>query len=322
MNSFCIEKTGILFLVISILTVSGPAFSQQSDNLDKEKIDFISKVAHDACERVPLSGSSSKKEFEAEAKAGVDGFLKKFSDVHVDGKVEASSSSYQGVFQKDLADVLKHSIDCKKDLFTLLVNKLITTPANVPGAELKQAVPDASEGLARHGRGEVNTSASSDIDDQKKRSAAKPIKTVKANGLGITYFPVVTTYASNALNLKILFENTTNSDISILFGDGYAVLNDYSGEKNTSNSIDGVRFNGNGKWNILNDGAKLFHNEATTLSPGSTINATVHFSANGKNKNDIVDAFVFNANLFVFDGREYKEFSLSTPPLPLLVFMK
>jgi len=300
---YCTASIGsrLVFFLVNLF-FSTEAYSQQKDSEYKEKLAYINRFASDMCSKVPLSGSSSNRELTLEGKAEVDALIKKLGSASVDAKYQDSASNYSGVLQKDLAGILQNSINCKKEIATLLITKLIGEPSQ--HIVVEDPVPVVSE------------------EDRKIQLSKRVVATSKYGGLNITYYPVVTTYMSYSLNLPMLFENKGQSSVQVLFCDGYAVLVDYAGEKTTSGNIDGVKFNGNGRGNVLGDGAKLFHNEATAIPPGASIRVVVHFNSNGRNKSDVGNAFSFTANLATFDGRKYEMVTLSSTALPMYVFAK
>lgn len=119
---------GIICLVILFL------FANQawSDELDKKKkaLDIISDIADRICYSVPLHGSSNKVEISGEAKAELTGVTKKLADIGLKGAAKYESAEYQGVLQSDLAKTLRNSSDCKKDVYRMLIDRLMPVQMN------------------------------------------------------------------------------------------------------------------------------------------------------------------------------------------------
>jgi hypothetical protein len=119
---------GIICLVILFL------FANQAwaDELDTKKkaLEIISDHANRICYSVPLHGGSNKVEISGEAKAALTGVAKKLADLGLKGASKYESAEYQGVLQSDLAKTLRNSSDCKKDVYRMLIDRLMPVQMN------------------------------------------------------------------------------------------------------------------------------------------------------------------------------------------------
>ena len=118
----------IICLVILFL------FANQAwaDELDTKKkaLEIISDHANRICYSVPLHGGSNKVEISGEAKAELTGVTKKLADLGLKGAAKYENAEYQGVLQSDLAKTLRNSSDCKKDVYRMLIDRLMPVQMN------------------------------------------------------------------------------------------------------------------------------------------------------------------------------------------------
>lgn len=111
---------------MGLITSSFCYSSQGLDESDKA-IKIIVNAAKDLCETVPLSGGTEGIQLTGDARAKLKGVLKKLADIGIEGAVKYEKSSYDGVLQKDLANIINQSTNCKMDVWNDLKDKLISS---------------------------------------------------------------------------------------------------------------------------------------------------------------------------------------------------
>jgi hypothetical protein len=121
--------------LIGILTAGGlltisPVCSSSSALADAftdqyAALDVIKKTADDVCYHIDQQGSRSSAEISGEAGAAINAAIAKLADLHIKGVGKYETEESKGVLQKDLATVIKSSIDCRLDVFNTLANKML-----------------------------------------------------------------------------------------------------------------------------------------------------------------------------------------------------
>lgn len=95
----------------------------------------IQEFANNICTRVPLTSSSTKVELNGQAKAELDGIVKKLANLGISGAANYKSVESINVLQTELASMLKHSDDCRERMANKLIDKLITPATVAPTIE-------------------------------------------------------------------------------------------------------------------------------------------------------------------------------------------
>lgn len=93
-------------------------------------LQLIRETADSICKDIPLEQTGSEVQLSGDAKAKLDSVIAKVVDLGVEGTGKYKSSRSQGVLQKDLAEALKTSTDCKLVVFNKLVARLL--PSSQP----------------------------------------------------------------------------------------------------------------------------------------------------------------------------------------------
>lgn len=91
---------------------------------EKEILQTIAEHAERICGTVPLAGSADNLELSGNAKAELDGLLKKMAGQGVQGLAKYQDPQYQGVLQKDVAAALRDQPNCKMNVNNVLTDRL------------------------------------------------------------------------------------------------------------------------------------------------------------------------------------------------------
>ena len=90
-----------------------------------EALHAIRDTATSLCESVGQSGSATRESVSGKVGVQLPGITKKLLDLGVEGAGKLEDDQYQGVVRDQLADVIKHTTDCRKGVFDKLINVLI-----------------------------------------------------------------------------------------------------------------------------------------------------------------------------------------------------
>lgn len=103
-----------------------------ANTINQEALNIVADFADRICKNIPLEGTGSDLELSGNAKAELSGLINKIADLGIEGAAKYNSSKYQGLLQKDLATVLKNSMDCKLEVFKSLKDGLFITHPIAP----------------------------------------------------------------------------------------------------------------------------------------------------------------------------------------------
>ena len=109
-----------------LLVLSSYSVYAESPALDKDILITIGDFAERMCPTIPLEGSSSSTELSGNTKAELKGLIKKMADLGIQGAVKYQESHYQGVLQKDLYAATRDSTNCKMNVSTMMLGKLLS----------------------------------------------------------------------------------------------------------------------------------------------------------------------------------------------------
>ena len=112
-----------------------------------EALKTIGDFAERLCQTVPLETKSEKVELSGSAKAELEGIVKKLVGLGISGAGKYSSENSKNVLQKDLADVLKETRNCRLQVWNDLKGKFEIGSAPAP-----RICRDASHGVERYTR--------------------------------------------------------------------------------------------------------------------------------------------------------------------------
>lgn len=108
----------------------------------EKALNIISDFADKLCQSPPLQGTTQGVELSGKAKAELDEVVRKIVDLGIEGAGKYQSSQYQGVLQNDLANLLKESTQCRREVWKDLKDKLI--PLSKPQASPATKKPRGS----------------------------------------------------------------------------------------------------------------------------------------------------------------------------------
>lgn len=110
-------------LITFVLFSLSSLFNGISDAANLEEyekaLNVIEKFAKKMCDEISQEGKSENIELSGEAKAELklNWLVKKLVDIGIEGAADYQKKEYEGVLRKDLADILKDSRDCKREIF-------------------------------------------------------------------------------------------------------------------------------------------------------------------------------------------------------------
>lgn len=114
-------------VVTALATVFLMAMPSQSPSQDlassAEALKLIREFADGLCQTVPIETSSDRLELSGSAKAELEGIIKRLANLGIEGAANYKSASSQNVLQKDLAEVLKESRNCRLQVWNDLKGK-------------------------------------------------------------------------------------------------------------------------------------------------------------------------------------------------------
>ena len=119
----------------------------QTTTSSTEALKTIGDFAERLCQTVPLDTKSEKIELTGSAKAELEGIVKKLANLGVSGAAKYDSASSKNVLQKDLAEVLKDSRNCRLQVWNDLKGKFEVGTVTPP-----KACRDKSHGVERYTR--------------------------------------------------------------------------------------------------------------------------------------------------------------------------
>lgn len=126
-------------IAICALALCGPGFLLAADRSDAhaQALETIANFADRICDPespIPLEGSGNNIRLSVEAKANLNKLLKNIADIGIEVSGNWENSEWQGVLQKDLAQLLISERECKEKLAARLIDKLmpVGTPSDKP----------------------------------------------------------------------------------------------------------------------------------------------------------------------------------------------
>jgi hypothetical protein len=149
--------------LICLIGAVGPAWSQESLMDQTKALAVISDTADRLCgNAIKLEGQ--KTNYNIAADAGLNGVLAKLVGLGVKANADLNNEEYHGLVQEQLASALKDSQDCKRDVFKILVDRILPREAPPNNAATVQRVDaDVSEICTRLKYWPENTSEISNL---------------------------------------------------------------------------------------------------------------------------------------------------------------
>ena len=106
----------------ALLILTSLAFGQSVDK-SAEALKVIGDFADRLCQTVPLETQTETLQLSGDAKAELEGIIKKLASLGISGAAKYESSSSKNVLQKDLAEVLKDARNCRLQIWNDLKGK-------------------------------------------------------------------------------------------------------------------------------------------------------------------------------------------------------
>lgn len=125
------REWGVLMAALCLTVQCASIQAQESGMLarQKEALAVISEFSKTICDEVAKSGVSESVELTGDAKARLNGVVKKLADIGVGGAVKYQRSDYQGVLQSDLATAIRDQNNCRFNVFKELKDKILPSPS-------------------------------------------------------------------------------------------------------------------------------------------------------------------------------------------------
>jgi hypothetical protein len=129
-----ISKFFLALQLISLMAVAEPTWSQEDLTEQTKALAIISDTADKLCYTIKLEGQ--KTDYNVAAEASLNGVLAQIAGLGVKANANLKNEEYHGVVQEQLASALKDSQECKRDIFKILVDRILpkrTEPLNNAG---------------------------------------------------------------------------------------------------------------------------------------------------------------------------------------------
>ena len=161
-----VYKSLLVLQLTCLIGAAGPAWSQESLTDQTKALAVISDNADRLCgSAIEHSGQKTKTNYDIAANAGLNGVLAKLFELGFKANADLNKEEYHGVVQEQLASALKDSQDCKRDVFKILVDRILPpreAPRNNAGT-VQRVDADVSEICTRLKSWPENSSEISDL---------------------------------------------------------------------------------------------------------------------------------------------------------------
>lgn len=141
-------KTSSLYCMLALLLICSYGTVKAAPSLEDQKkaLDIIADFSDRICDQIPLEGSGASIELNGEGKAALNGLLKKVTNLGIEGAAKYQDEKWTNVFQKDIANVLKESRNCKLELFKELKDEIIPKQQDVSSAHSTTSIDQINTG--------------------------------------------------------------------------------------------------------------------------------------------------------------------------------
>jgi hypothetical protein len=106
------------YLVLAIMLLSQISTAEARPSLQD-----IKEFAKDMCATPPITSTNDQTKLTGDANAKLGSFLSRFANAGVEGSASINREATSGVLQKDLADAIKNSNDCRVAIVGTIINK-------------------------------------------------------------------------------------------------------------------------------------------------------------------------------------------------------
>lgn len=116
-----------IFFVITHLILLSLPIQVRADDLDRQQkaLNIINNFGEKFCSDIPLKGTSSTTELNAEAKGQLKKLVTRIADLGFNAAAKYGTSKYEGLLQKDILIALQDKHNCKMQIWNDLKNKLL-----------------------------------------------------------------------------------------------------------------------------------------------------------------------------------------------------
>jgi hypothetical protein len=104
-------------------SVNAQGLAEQQEQALKE----ITQATEVICYTVQQQGQESSTKLSGEVDAKLSGVIARVADLGVKGSGDLNNKEYQGVMREELASTLKTSVECRKEVFAKLEEKMLPT---------------------------------------------------------------------------------------------------------------------------------------------------------------------------------------------------
>ncbi|NKN39487.1 hypothetical protein HFC70_24370 [Agrobacterium sp. a22-2] len=104
-------------ILILAFVASGSEGVNAQGGAKAEALESVQKILPLICGSFPQGGSAQKVEIKGEAKATINGLLKKLADLGIEGAADFSSEEYVGVLRSEIGAELKSVRDCNQKVY-------------------------------------------------------------------------------------------------------------------------------------------------------------------------------------------------------------
>lgn len=133
-------RRSVFWLIASFMWITTAA-AQDLDKKQTEILKIIRDTASDICYTVQQQGQ--QQEISGNIQAQINGVIAKIIGVGGDMGAKLTKENYKGVLQEQLAETINKSLDCRRDVFKTLVDRMLPSEFASPS----QPVEAASQSL-------------------------------------------------------------------------------------------------------------------------------------------------------------------------------
>lgn len=139
------RRNEFVLVVLMAACGSSSALCQANETLAMQRtaLKDITDAAERICNSIPLSGTSQSAELSGQAKAEVNGVIKKVAELGVQGAGKYQTSEFSNVLQRDLAQAIQTNANCKQTVFSVLVDRMIPVRSSPSPSGLPVTQPNA-----------------------------------------------------------------------------------------------------------------------------------------------------------------------------------
>jgi hypothetical protein len=132
--------TALVAMAVAMSFSTARTQSPPPDALSRQKaaLDVIRDFADGFCKTVPQSGKSESVEASGDAKANLNGLLKKLTDLGFQGAAKYKEEEWQGPLRDSLATMTKDNQTCRLEIWKDLQSKLLQSSASYVVPKLVQ----------------------------------------------------------------------------------------------------------------------------------------------------------------------------------------